>query len=314
MNKLFPEYDEYITPDGVVFKFTTDDTFSTSYSGGGFPDINYITSDGPGQFGSSLIGWSLKSRIIQLIVNRKSCNRYDYWRLRSDFMNIFRPNRQYSGRLQTGVLRKYLPDGRKLNLDVLINDGFKFDTTEVGNQYELTEVVQFIAFDPIFYSDEIMSQYFAIGSLASQLRFTASFPIFFGPYTMSSSMSINYAGLTDEYTPTFHSYPVITINGPCSGPVINNTTLNVKIKLNYAISGGEIVTIDLTKFGEKTVKNNLGVDLSGAIDYTVSDLRNFRISPHPEALNGINTITFISTNNGASTTVRMQYRERYIGI
>jgi hypothetical protein len=314
MNKLFPEYDEYITPDGHVFKFTTDDTFSTSYSGGGFPEINYILSEGPGQFGSSLIGYSLKPRIIQLIVDRKSCDRYDFWRIRSEFLDIFRPNRQYHRRLEPGVLRKYLPDGRKINLDVLISEGFRFDTDEVGNKYELTEVVRFIAFDPIYYSDELKTVNFAMGSLPSELKFPATFPIFFGPYTSVSIQTIDYAGLTDAYTPTFHSYPVITIVGPCSGPLIDNMTLDVKIKLNYAISGGETVTIDLTKFGEKTVKNNLGVDLSGTVDFTVSDLRSFRIAPDPEAPLGHNVIKIYSTNNSVGTSITLQYRERYIGI
>src|SRR3990167_9916197 len=91
------------------------------------PQIEYITQRGPYQHGVTVQDYFLQPRVIQMLIRQQYCSRIKLWAGRSNILNHLRPNRQSPGQLNTGKLRKYLPDGSIRDLDVLIQEGPRFE-------------------------------------------------------------------------------------------------------------------------------------------------------------------------------------------
>jgi hypothetical protein len=119
--------------------------------------------------------------------------------------------------------------------------------------------------------------------------------------------------LTIPYVGTWLSYPKIVITGPLNDAVITHLETGEKIQLDYNIPAGRVVTIDLA-YGEKTVKDDLGVNLIGVLT-SDSDLATFHIAPDPEIVNGLNHISIAGTSESIGTTqIEIQFLNRYFGI
>lgn len=142
----------------------------------------------------------------------------------------------------------------------------------------------------------------------------------FGTWT-SSTVTVPITGGTGSggsgtglYTcsPSWHSYPVITIIGPIKTPTITNTTTSEVISLSYNVAAGETVTIN-TAYGNKTVTSSVNGNIIGTVT-TASDLATFHIACSPEATGGINSFTVAGNDMSGATAVYMTYYARYIGI
>ena len=98
-----------------------------------------------------------------------------------------------------------------------------------------------------------------------------------------------------------------------TSPQILNNTTDEKIALDYNVSSGETVTIDLD-YGKKTVTNNANVNLFGTLT-TDSDVATFHIAPDPEAPGGVNELQVFGDEAAlGETEIRIQWYVRYIGI
>lgn len=308
------EFDEYITPDGKVYPLNfSSGRFVLSVEGTGMPEIDYITQTGPYQHGMTIYDYRLKPRTIQYIYKYVACDRFGYWDARAELLNYLRPNRQTSG-FTLGKLRKKLPDGTMRDIDVIINNGPRFQARNLDAWEEavITETLIFIAPDPTFYnptqqcstwvltaSDHLIFPFsFTYGGAGSDIQFSSS--------VISNLVTVTYNG-------TWLSYPTIEITGPINGLTITNTSTGEFIKLNYDIGGGEVVTIDL-RYGNKTVTNAGGANLIGTVT-TDSDLATFHIAPDPEVASGTNILSVVGSGAVIGTTaVKISYYERYIGI
>lgn len=121
-----------------------------------------------------------------------------------------------------------------------------------------------------------------------------------------------YASKTITYTGSFLTYPIITITGPITDPVLTNVSTGEDLDFTgVTIAGGDTYTIDC-RFGYKTVKNAAGVnkiaDLTAA-----SDLATFHLGADPEVSGGANAFTLTGTGTDANTTVTIAYNERFVG-
>lgn len=322
------EFDYYIPPnvtintDGTiddmsdVYEFhDQDQLFLYSFSGYGMPQIDYITQQGPYQHGETVLDYRLKPRIIQLVHKRIGGCRENYWDNRSDIINKLRPNMQFANSFGTGRLRKILPDESVRDLRVIIQSGPVFSPRNVDSwmEYDFQETIRFIAHNPILFNPSLESANWALSSFNNLIFYEspnwtnrAVFPIWFGGDVLSEILNITYSG-------TWLAYPTIIITGPLETPRIYNNTTNEKIQLDYAVSVGETVTINL-EYGQKTVTNNFGSNLIGTIS-SDSDLASFHIAPYPEAPNGINEFEVVG--GGAvlgQTEVRLTWNTNYIGI
>lgn len=117
------------------------------------------------------------------------------------------------------------------------------------------------------------------------------------------SVSIPYLGDVD-------SYPVITMTGPMSDPVIRNeTTGDVLDFTGGTIGAGTVWVIDL-RYGRKSVLQ--GTVSKESYLSTDSDLTTFRLVPDPVAAGGTNTVSLLSSDGGTAAVVTLAYNNRYM--
>lgn len=306
------EYTQYITPDGIPYTFDAQvDKFMFSIEGEGMPELDLITQQGPYQHGITILDYRLKPRIVQLLHRRKSCGRGAYWNSRSDLLNVLRPNRQATSSLTLGKLRKMLPGGDLRDLDVFIQNGPRFTARNLDSWEEtsIQEAIIFIAPDPTFYNPNIHT---VTWTLATQGHLV--FPItiipggtdfLFGTSIISNSVTITYDG-------TWKTYPVITITGPLSGPIIENTSTGDRLQFVYDVPTGGTLTVGL-QYGNKYVVDGSGNNLIGTLSED-SDLATFHIAPDPEVAGGVNVISVTGIYATGATAVALTYYTRYIGI
>jgi len=304
------EFHDYISPDGRTYRFDNrNDRFVYAFEGDGMPDIDYITQQGPGQHGETVIDYQLKPRTIQLLHRRNGCGRSNYWDNRADMLNLLRPNRQSYGSVNPGRLRRRLPGGTVRDIDVFImptTPKFSARPEDSYDEFGISEVIRFYAPDPTYYDP---TQVCLEWTLASQdhLIFPITFPIMFGTSVIDADLVVTYAG-------TWLAYPTIEITGPISGLEIINETLGKTLALNYVISAGETVTINLA-YGNKSVTSDIAGNLIGALKDDGEDLVGFYLAPDPEASGGVNALNVVGASAIVGTTsVEIAYYTRYIGI
>jgi hypothetical protein len=274
------------------------------------PSIEYLTRRGAQQHGDTIYDYRLARRVIQLLERVDACSRSDYWDRRAEMLNILRPNRQLANTFEMGFLRKYLSNGDIRDIQVLVEEGpvFAARNLDVWDEWAFTEAIRFVAPDPTFYDPDLKSAVFVL-TLTDHLIF----PFSFSGYDMVFSGSVIDSSKAVTYNGTWLTYPTITIVGPLDGVTVTNLTTGEFIRLNYSISIGRTVTISL-EFGNKTVIDNLGNNLIGALSPD-SDLAAFHIAPAPEANLGINTLNVRGSNAAAGDTIiSVVYYERYVGL
>lgn len=304
------EFDQYISPDGEVYKFNNamDQFVIAGISGTGMPPITYRTQRGPFQHGVTPLGFILEPRIIQLLHRRNTNNRKNYWAARADIMNLLRPNRQNTNDLILGTLRKiYQPGRTKRDISVFIQSGPNFNATQQGrwDEYSFTEAIQFIAHDPTFFDPVEVQKTLTLDTNAEDIEFAFNFPFTFLSSALGETDTITYVG-------TWDTFPTILFIGPMRNPIVRNLTTGEKIKLNTTIGAGRTVTVSL-QYGNKTVTDDLGTNLIGTVT-TDSDLATFAIVPAPKAPSGVNSIGAAATNLTGVSKIVLEYFTRYIGI
>jgi len=315
------EFDYYIpasvtvASDGTIADWSEVYTFDNSVdrfllstaTGTGMPTIEYITQRGPYQHGETVLDYRLRPRTIQLNHRRNACDRYSYWEVRADMLNLMRPNYHTGDQFGPGRLRKILPDGSIRDIYVLFDDGLPFSSSSsVWDEFSVEEQIRWIAHDPIFFNPVTSSVSWTLDDLNHWiLPWTFPGEFLFGGGIISETVDVTYTG-------TWLTYPTIVFVGPMNVPKLENLTTGEKIELNYNIPAGTVITVDLA-YGVKTVTDNFGNNLFGVIT-SDSDLANFHIAPHPEATNGINQLRAVASNlTYGSSGVYVYWNTRYIG-
>jgi len=308
--KIFPEFDQYISPAGDVFNFDGMFKFNYSIDGLGFPDIDYISQQGPFQHGVSIIDYRLKSRIIQMQFSEYANTRWDYWEKRAQFIDMFRPNRHSLHSFGPGSLRKNFPDGSAREIKVHLDQGPKFILRNLDTWQEtsLLDSIRFIAPDPTFFDPELHSVLLNT-EFTDHLLFPFSFQepdMLFGAGWGVGLKSIFYEG-------TWGTFPTVVLGGPYDNVKVMNLSTGEQITLTRSIYEGETITMDLS-YGNKTVTNENGENFIGLVT-SDSDLATFHIAPDPEVDCGLNRIKVFGAVVGLGNSfARLDYYDRYIGI
>lgn len=112
------------------------------------------------------------------------------------------------------------------------------------------------------------------------------------------------------YEGDWYSYPVITIIGPMSNPVVTNASTGDALDFTGGTVGSAEIWIIDTRYGYKSA-------LSGTTSVeqylsTDSDLATFRLAPDPIVAGGTNVITVSGSAMGTTTTVSLAYHSRYL--
>lgn len=302
------EFTSYVAPNGTEYSFDDDERALLTEEGLGMPPISYITQQGPQQHGETIIAYRLLPRTIQLLVRQNSCSRTDYWTKRSLLIDNIKPNNIPIGSVSKGRLRKRFADGKIRDINVVIEQGPVFAPRDLSSwdEWGFTETLRFIAHDPTFYDPiEKSFSFLSLNDPTSFLIFPFSFDIIFGSYTYGSTGILEYKG-------TWGTFPKIVITGPMENLLILNLSTSEVIELNYNVSAGQIVTINLA-FGEKTVTDEAGTNLAGAISLQ-SNLDTFHFAPSPEVTDGKNSLYVYAAGSTDDSNVVFYYNERFIGI
>lgn len=290
------------TADGNELFFGDEDVKLLAYGGFGASPTQFITRRGYRQNSQTEVDYLLNSRTISVeLWHSAACDRQTYWDNRAAFHNFLRPNR--NGPL-TFTLRT--PNGNLRSIVVRADPGLNFPPSGDNNNWAIQETMDFIAFDPLFFNSE-QSVIALTAAVQTQLVFPITFPISFGTSDVFlTTGAISYQG-------TWKSYPVITLTGPYTRAVIENSVTGVRIYMSVAIAAGEQRIINLTPGAQSIVDadgNNKFSDLGVG-----ANLIDFAILPDPEAADGVQEITIqlvqgVDGVSGAS----LSYYERFFAL
>jgi len=301
------EWHYYVTPDGLEHNLA--DYHLRSLPGGignlGMPTVEWQTTRGPYQHGKTVHDYRLRPRTVQLQAYWTGCSRDEYWRLRSEILDIFRPNRSATN--LPGRLRTVRRDGSMRDLWCYVLDGpvFPQGDPKAWQEWAVEDTVRLIAFDPVLFDPAGTTT--DIITIENELVFPINPFIIWGPMAaIAVNANITYAG-------TWREWPTLTFVGPLEAPLVRNVTLDLEIGFNYTITGGRTVTVDLTP-GRKTVTDDLGNNLLAYISED-SDLAEFRLECDPIAAGGINAMYAQASGvmNGVSQ-INIEWLNRYIGV
>lgn len=292
----------YIRPDGVRYPLYAPPTRTISAEEGfGTPPIEYITDTGPLQHGSTVRDFRLQPRTVQFVVMQNFTSRAEYRDGRAALLDVLRPNRTTDFATK-GKLLYYLANGAKRQLDVMLESGPGFTPDQGGwRAWSFTEVLRFIAHDPLWYDPAQQSSTFATISPA-ELVFPATFPVLFG--SLGAINNVTYTG-------TWLSYPTFVVTGPLSSFRVENTSTNKKIQLDYTLPAGYTMTITLN--GQKTISRSDGVNLAGFLSPD-SDLTTFALEPDPVVSGGVNALRVGGSGTSGASSVTMYWYVRFFGI
>lgn len=269
-----------------------------SVNGLGLPPVNRLTESGPLQDGVFDLGFRYQPRTVNLIITMLDTTESGYYAKRRYLGSLLKP------RNTPIYLRVTTPDGNVYQLDTYYNDGYGLNTADKVGPYGHRVPVSLVAPNPILYNPSQQVYSYIVGATAgSGFGFPIGFPVGFGSSTINTTQVISYDG-------DYPASPIIQLYGPITSPVITNVTSGEVLDLTgTTIADGDYYTID-TRYGYIAVTDSLGAN---KIDKLVgqSNLSGFNLIPHPDAINGANTIQVNGTGANTHTIIYMRYYEQY---
>lgn len=305
--KFLIERVQYIAPDDTEYTFFNGRRTLISWRGMGTPDLDYITDRGPFQHGVSVRDYRFQPRTLRFEIYESGRERRDWYRYQANLIDAIRQNRSANS-ITPGKIRVMLDDGAHREIDAYMGRGPAGAWDGLGSAYasDMREVPEFLCPDPFWRDVQISDEDFAISLVNSCLDHCLPFCL--GANIINTTADIVYTGTWygDQIT--------MLLVGPMASPRITNQITNKSIALNYAISSGETVTIDIGP-NAATVTNNFGDNLIGTIT-SISDLVDFTLVPESDlSSDGTNTIEVIASGGIAGTTgISILYYTRYITL
>lgn len=201
------------------------------------------------------------------------------------------------------------------DLNVLLEAGPTLEDDRTEDTISLTDTVRLVAHDPLWRNPVQQSISYVVEDLSNLVFYEspnwlnrAVFPIWFGSSSIAGINSTTYVG-------TWLTRPMIIVDGPFSGVIVENVSTGDKLVMEYTAAVGERVTIDLDTL---MVTNNYGANLMKYMSTPYadvdSDLITFGLYPDPQVLGGVNTISI--TVSGAvlgKSAIQMHWYSKYIG-
>jgi len=273
--------------------------------GFGLPPVTRFEERGPYQHGVTDTGFRLDPRLIRLDLLVAGGDADDYWTTREELVYIFAP------RDQPLSLRWTFGDEaspRVRQIDCYLAAPVPFPSSERYGGDTQRVIVNLRAPDPTWYDPEVVTVNFGISGGGGAMEVPLAIPWNVGTSVLNQATAIAYQG-------TWDAFPVITIRGPITNPVITNeATGDVLDFTGVALSGSDVYTID-TRYGYKEVYAGGNPEDNRIHELTQdSDLSTFRLARRPDAPGGVNTIRVTGTNVNTTTQVYLAYNTRYLGL
>lgn len=273
----------------------------------GLGPVRRLTERGPFQVGVSDTGFRFDERIINLVLVSNSTSKAAADGARDDLFWYLRPADD------SFVLQCTRDDAALRQIDVHVLNIVDAPINEEDRMSGFQRyALQLMAAFPFWYDPEF-GYWVVLGGVDPEQGGTNpnqtngyQVPTSVPTITVESS-GIDYL-FPVEYAGTADSFPLITVYGPASGIVIENTTAGTVLSLpNLALAAGEYIEIDLA-FGAKTVVDDSGANQIAEMA-TTSDIVTWRLVP------GTNDVRF-TVGSGATenTGMKIVYRIQYISL
>jgi hypothetical protein len=281
----------------------------------GMAPARRIFQRAPAQNGRSNLSGLTQERYANLAWTLQGVDLIDFYSLRETFQVIWRMRRTLPVQLVFSF-----PNGAVRAMDLFLDGQLLFDDrahtrTRVGGT--------FVADDPRLYDPTVIEEVFQLDVASGGLPIPFTIPIPIGQSTINATSIITYAGgsrLASE------EFPVITLDGPMTNPVITNLTteevLDFTANGGLSIGAGESVTIDLSggaRRDSKTIRNQDGDSVSQFLTAD-SDIGTFHLAYAGEALpdgtfcDGDNEFQVEADGVNVNTQTTIRYYNRYEGI
>lgn len=258
-----------------------------------------ISERGPMQHGESDLGYRLQPRTIALALVAKGGDDAAWFARRNALMTIFRSS--------DSPLKLRITNGDMVRqIDCYLNGTMEM-TPEIGLSPGWQRVgIELIAPDPTWYDPDGESVAFALGG-GGLLAVPLAVPMQVGASTVDQTIAIQYDG-------TWDAWPIITLRGPMTNPVITNETTGDKLDFTGITIGAGVDYVIDCRYGYKTVTRSSD-GANRVQDLTAdSNLATFRIGAHPKPLNGTNSIRLQASGLITASYVYIQFNPRYVGV
>lgn len=191
---------------------------------------------------------------------------------------------------------KYTEPGRSAKQISVRSIGVMFVPEEKGQGKNLKFTIKLKIKDPFAYSQTLHSEDFTFDA-GDQIGYPFYYPVYYGAGGATASLSCSNAG-----NPV--AYPTIVINGPITGPYVENVTTGDKLEFqsDLELAAGETLTISMK---EKTaIKASSGTN-TNVYQYKVasSDFWGLQAGSNSVTLGGITT----DTSGGGTISWRDTY-------
>jgi hypothetical protein len=290
---------------GIEYPLTGRDPFSiVKMDGLGVSGIIRRLKDrGPKQIGFTNLGHRIDARVItaQIIMVGDTLAEVDT--ARDLFTTIFSPWDSDDDAIE---LRFTRDDGEIRSILCHTSGGPDYPQDPIGDRMGASQraVLQLECPDPLFYNPESVTAVF--GSSLGGFAIPMVIPWASTGSGISEELALAYAG-------SYRSFPIFSITGPITNPVIlNETTGEVLDFTGHSIAGGDTYTIDLTQ-EIKTVTDQLGVNQMEHLTQD-SDLISWHLEPAPKAVGGINNLAISGTGITPATVISFLYFDRYLSL
>ena len=283
---------EYDISDGATYVLT-------GLDGIGMSPTKRITEQGSQQHGASDLGFRLQPRRIALALLAKGGDDAAWLERRNALLRIFRPS--------DTPLKLRLTSGETVRqIDCYYSGEMGMPAEgDTGPRWQRA-AIELIAPDPTWYDPDGEVVAFSLGG-GGLLAIPLTVPMAVGASTIDQSIPVSYDG-------TWDAYPIITLQGPMTNPVIRNQTMGDKLDFAaVTIPAGETYVIDC-RYGYKTVTRQS--DGANRIQDLTSDsnLATFRIGAHPDVPGGYNSIRVSASGLTTTSYVFIQFQTRYVGV
>lgn len=248
--------------------------------GFGITEFERYMESGPLQDGAIDIGYSLRPRKVQLILNMVASNQTEYWALRSQLMYIFAPR-------TNPIYLKFTNPARTYYLECYTEGGLTMASTDKQGNVGHKVAVQLVAPDTLFFSTPVIT-------------------------TLLSGASTDVTTIV-SYAGNYKSNPVFSLTGPITNPVIrllDGAIVISTITTTLSIASLSTVALDL-RYGKK-ICYNAGT-LANLMQYVSEDSDlSMIVSPPPDR----SEVKFRITGSGttSSTSIKVLVEPKFVGI
>ena len=194
------------------------------------PDKDHIFARAPQQHGATYVDTFFRPRECSMIIHVKGCNAADFQAKHRALVRAMNPLDDCQLRIETDDGARYTLTCRPVT------------AMEVARLNAITSdiLVQLVADDPFFHTPEEEEEFIAV--LIPGLRIPFVFPGVIRPALVTALLTVTNSGHV-------FTYPIFTINGPCTNPDIINETTGETLTIDEILAAGDILTVDM---GQRT--------------------------------------------------------------